>query len=272
MFGLNPTEFNRRAWDNIARSNRRWFTPASADQIRSARGGDFSIRLTGSKSIPQDWIDHVRDKRILAVGAGGGHQGPVLAAAGAIVTVADISENQLDLDRRVADQHDLDLETVCVDMANLDGFPSDAFDMVINPCSINFVSDPLPVWRGVARVLRNNGVLISGLIQPVNYLFDEVARDRGDLKVRFKIPYSDLDLPEEERDRTIGPERPIEFGHSLTRLIGGQLEAGFWLTDIMEDVWGGSDVLSKHISTFVATRSVLLDGSQKISAQFDQGH
>ncbi|WP_149499543.1 class I SAM-dependent methyltransferase [Roseiconus lacunae] len=253
---LDATDFNRRAWDNIARSRHRWFTPAPADQIVQAKAGEFSIRLTACKQIPQDWLGDIRGRRILALAAGGGHQGPILAAAGASVTVVDISEGQLEIDQRMADEHDLDLQTTRCDMADLGHFDDASFDMVINPCSVNFAPDVRPIWHETARVLRDGGVMIAGLIQPVNYLFDETARDDRKLTVRFQIPYSDLDLPDDERDRTIGPERPIDFGHTLTDLIGGQLDAGFHLTAIMEDTWGGDDVLSEHIATFLATRSI----------------
>lgn len=253
---MDSTEFNRRAWDNIATSRHRWFSAATGQQIDAARDGDVSIRLTATRPIPQNWIGDVGGTRILALAAGGGHQGPILAAAGARVTVVDLSEGQLEIDRRLAAEHNLELDTIRADMTDLSVIASESFDVVINPCSVNFVSDVRPVWREAARVLSPRGVLITGLMQPVNFLFDPVKRDRGKLKVRFRIPYSDLDLPPEELEQTIGPERPIDFGHSLTDLIGGQLDAGFMLTDIMEDVWGGDDALSDRISTFLATRAV----------------
>lgn len=253
---MDIRQFNRAAWDAIATSRHRWFTPASDDEIESARRGDFSIRLTATQPIPRSWLGRIERQRVLALAAGGGHQGPILAAAGADVTVIDFSIEQLNLDRQLASRHRLALETIQADMADLSAVPADSFDLVINPCSVNFVPDVRPVWQSVARVLRPGGVLIAGLMQPVNFLFDAVKRDRGKLEVRFEIPYSDLDLPEEERERTIGRERPIDFGHSLTDLLGGQLDAGLVMTDLMEDGWGGQDVLSDHIATFLATRAV----------------
>lgn len=253
---MNPTEFNRDAWDGIATSRHKWFAPCTKAEVDSAREGSFDLRLTACRKIPRDWVGEVSGKRILALAAGGGHQGPVLAAAGAIVTVADFSAQQLAIDQQVADENGLNLETVCCDMAELSELDDESFDMVINPCSVNFVPDVRPVWRHASRVLRNEGVLIAGLMQPVNFLFDAVKRDRGELAVRFKIPYSDLDLTEQEQAETLGPERPIDFGHTLTDLIGGQLECGFCMTHFFEDGWGGDDVLSDHIATFIATRSV----------------
>ncbi|MCA9136329.1 MAG: class I SAM-dependent methyltransferase [Planctomycetales bacterium] len=253
---MDSNRFNRDAWDKIATSRHRWFTPADARQIDAARRGDFSIRLTATKPIPPPWIGDVRGKKILALAAGGGHQGPILAAAGADVTVLDFSQCQLAIDRKMASEHSLEIQTIQADMANLVDLDDCCFDLVINPCSVNFVADVRPVWREAARVLKPGGVLVAGLIQPINFLFDPVKRDRGKLKVRFRIPYSDLDLPPDELEQTIGPERPIDFGHSLTDLIGGQLDAGLMLTDIMEDGWGGDDPLSDRIATFLATRAV----------------
>lgn len=253
---MDATQFNRQAWDNIARSPHRWFTPATDAEIQAAREGDFQLRLTATKQIPKSWYTPVAGKRILALAAGGGHQGPILAAAGASVTVVDLSEGQLDIDRELSETHQLGIETVHADMADLGMLPSEGYDLVINPTSVNFVPDVRPVWNETARVLRPGGVLISGFIQPVNFLFDAVKRDKGKLKVRFRIPYSDLDLPEEERERTLGPERPIDFGHSLTELLGGQLDAGLMITNLLEDGWGGKDELSERIATFMATRSI----------------
>jgi hypothetical protein len=38
-------------------------------------------------------------------------------------------------------------------------------------------------------------------------------------------------------------------------LIGGQLDAGFRLTALFEDRWGGNDPLSQKIDVFLATRA-----------------
>ena len=168
----------------------------------------------------------------------------------------DFSEKQLEIDQRVAKENGLSLQTVQGDMRELTCFATGQFDLIVNPCSVNFCPDVRPVWEEAFRVVRTGGALLAGLINPINYLFDAQAMEKGKFVVRHKIPYSDLDLPKQERDETLGPERPIDFGHSLTELIGGQLDAGFVLAEMFEDRWGGNDPLSEKIDVFLATRAV----------------
>jgi SAM-dependent methyltransferase len=251
----DSVRFNRKAWDNIALSNQ-WFSPASTADISQARGGEIHIRLTATKRVPRSWLRSIAQKRVLCLAGGGGHQGPILAAAGAVVTVFDFSQEQLAIDARVAKENGLSIRTVEGDMRDLSCFADGAFDLIVNPCSLNFCPDVRPVWSESYRVLRSGGELLSGLINPVNYLFDSVAMEKGEFVVRHKIPYNDWELPQSDRERTLGPERPAEFGHSLTDLIGGQLDAGFQLVSMFEDRWGGHDPLSDYMNVFIATRAV----------------
>ena len=48
----------------------------------------------------------------------------------------------------------------------------------------------------------------------------------------------------------------VQFSHTIEEQIGGQLKAGFVLTDIYED-YNAEEILSeKHIPTFIATRAI----------------
>jgi hypothetical protein len=107
-------------------------------------------------------------------------------------------------------------------------------------------------------VLRPGGVLLAGFMNPDVYIFDLQAQDRGDLVVRHTLPYSDIDnLPADELERLIERDHVVEFSHSLEQQIGGQLKAGFVLTDMFEDQDNAfpSAGLSRHMPTLFATRA-----------------
>lgn len=250
----DPVAFNRRAWDQVASAGDEFYLAATAREIERARQGDWKVSVTAQKPVPREWLDPVAGKNMLLLGSGGGQQGPLLAAAGACVTVVDLSTEQLNRDRRIAAREGLDIRTVACDMANLSDFECEEFDLILNPCSVCYCSDVEPIWKECYRVLRPGGDLITGWINPVYYLFDAAAMDRGELTVRHRIPYSDFDLSESERQRLLG-DRPREYGHRLDALIGLQLKAGFRLIGFYEDTWGGKDRLSEFINLFGATRA-----------------
>ena len=107
-------------------------------------------------------------------------------------------------------------------------------------------------------MLRSGGVLLAGFCNPILYLFDQELADEGVLQVRHKLPYSDLaSLTDAERTAYIDDLQPLEFGHTLTDQIGGQLDAGFVITGFYEDNWPGM-TLNEFTPTYIATRSVKL--------------
>lgn len=244
---------NEEAWDAIADQGDALFFAVTPQEIAAARLGDFRIRLTPTRPVPMDWMAPVAGKSVLLLAGAGGRQAPLLAAAGADVTVVDVSQRQLQRDRQLADEHDLNIETIRGDMADLSMIAADQFDLIINPCSVIYCPDVLPIWRESWRVLKPGGRLMTGFINPLWYLFDQEKMDRGKLKARHAIPYSDLKLPAKKRARLLGPDRPSEFGHTLTDLIGGQTDAGFRIVGFYEDRWGDEDRLSELSDVFIAT-------------------
>jgi SAM-dependent methyltransferase len=247
--------YNRRAWDRQVERGNRWTVPVGPEEVARARRGDWRLVLTPTRPVPADWFPSLLGLDVLCLAGGGGQQGPILAAAGANVTVLDNSPEQLAQDRLVADREGLALETVLGDMADLSLFPDARFGLIVHPVSNVFVPDVRPVWREAFRVLRPGGSLLAGFMNPVQYLFDDMALDRGELRVAHRIPYSDLDSPtEEERARLLEEGRPLEFGHTLGDQIGGQLAAGFLLTGFYEDI-DPESVLGERIPSYIATRA-----------------
>jgi 2-polyprenyl-3-methyl-5-hydroxy-6-metoxy-1,4-benzoquinol methylase len=64
----------------------------------------YPIVSLNTKPVPRGWFPDLNGCDVLCLASGGGQQGPVLAAAGANVTVFDISSRQLAQDRLVAER------------------------------------------------------------------------------------------------------------------------------------------------------------------------
>ncbi|HZX03582.1 class I SAM-dependent methyltransferase [Kribbella sp.] len=254
----DPVAHNRAAWDKYVQEGNEWSTPVSTADVERARLGDWSVVLIGHEPVDRSWLPaDLTGKDVLCLASGGGQQGPILAAAGARVTVFDNSPGQLGQDELVAARDGLDLRTVLGDMRDLSAFGDAAFDVVFHPVSNLFVPDVAPVWRECFRVLRPGGTLLAGFLNPDAYLFDdEILEERGELVVVHKLPYSDVtQYSAEERAAKFGADAPLEYSHTLTDQLGGQLAAGFVLTRFAEAPHQ-SNASAEYLSHYFATQAI----------------
>ena len=232
----NIAAYNRRAWDNQVAKGNRWTIPVTPEVIASARNGVWDVVLTPQRPVPESWFPDLHGLDLLGLASGGGQQAPVLAAAGANVTVLDNSRQQLEQDQVVARRDGLQITSVLGDMRDLSCFESERFDVVFNPCSVSFIPEVQSVFDEAWRVLRPGGVLMCGFVNPVRYVFDEDDLENGRLTVRHALPYADsTHLSPDEQDKLLRAGEPFIFSHSLEELIGGQLKSGFVLRDLYED-------------------------------------
>ena len=183
---MDIRSYNREAWNReVEGGQNRWSQPVSPEIIARAKQGEFSILLTENIPVPVRWFPRLKGADVLCLASGGGQQGPVLAAAAANVTVFDNSPAQLKQDQHVAERESLPLRTVEGDAADLSTFADESFELVFNPCSTVFMPDVRAVWRECARVLRPDGILMTGSMNPVHYVFDLYKADEGTLEVAF---------------------------------------------------------------------------------------
>jgi SAM-dependent methyltransferase len=252
---MDITAHNRAAWDREVEQGGEWTRPVSAERVAAARRGEwvnFPL-LTEIKPVPRAWFPaDLSGVAVLCLASGGGQQGPILAAAGARVTVFDNSPKQLAQDRWVAERDGLSITTVQGDMADLSVFADGSFDLIVHPPSNCFVPDVHPVWREAYRVLRQGGRLLAAFLNPVEFTFEDEPFEQGIFEVRRPLPYSDLDHLSVEAEQQLDSSDMLEFSHTLEELIGGQLEAGFVLTGLYEDRRANHPV-AKYLASYIAT-------------------
>lgn len=236
-------EQNRRAWDERA-GRGDWHTETARDEdFRDPLGVVDDCRWLGG---------NVHGKRVLCLAAGGGKHSVLFAAAGAVVTVVDISPAMLDQDRRLAVARGLAVRTVEASMDDLSMFAEASFDVVIQPVSTCYVPDVLVVYREVARVTALAGIYISQHKQPASLQADVLAVPRG--YVLSEPYYRTGSLPPVMEGCLHREAGTVEFLHRWEELVGGLCRAGFVLEDLIEPRHGDRQAETgtfKHRSAFV---------------------
>lgn len=252
-------QHNASFWDQEALEQKPWSQPVSQAIIESAKQGNWAVHIT-KRPLSRNWLPQdIKGKNILCLASAGGQQAPVLAAAGANVTVYDISEQQLAQDQYVAKRDNLTLVTMQGDMADLSKISDNTFDYIINPISNLYIPDVNPVWRECYRVLCEKGVLLASFYNPILFVFDRdiALEQQGLTRPKYTIPYSDMDsLTQECYQEKIKKGEAVVFGHSLMDQINGQLEAGFKIAGFYEDEHPNPRFLiEQYMPTMMATKS-----------------
>jgi len=252
MSGQNYTSINAKAIDRLVENGWEWGTPISHDDYIKAKNGEWNVLLTPIKFVPKNWFPDFKGIKLLGLASGGGQQMPIFASLGAECTVLDYSDKQLENEKLVAEREGYKIEIVKADMTKPLPFDHNTFDVIFHPVSNIFIEDVYHVWNECYRVLKSGGILLAGLDNGINFLFDD---DEKSLEVTNKLPYNPLKnkLLMEEREKNCDS---IEFSHTLEEQIGGQLKAGFILKDLYEDYNNAGLLKDYNIPTFIATKVV----------------
>lgn len=247
---MHYTDINAATIDRWVDEGWEWGKPIDHETFLRARHGDWSVLLTPTKPVPHEWFGDLRGKKLLGLASGGGQQMPIFAALGAECTVLDYSLRQLESERLVAEREGYPIRIVRGDMTRRFPFDDGEFDIIFHPVSNCYVKDVLHVWRECARVLKKGGVLLSGTDHFVNYLVDD-----DEERIVNRLPFDPLADPEQLKQLEES-DCGVQFSHTLTEQITGQLRAGFTLLDLYEDTNGSGRLHELNVPTMLAMRSV----------------
>ena len=243
---MHYADINARTIDRWVEEGWEWGIPISHEEYLAAKAGRLSLLLTPTKPVPRDWFPDLAGCRVLGLASGGAQQMPVFAAHGAVCTVLDYSPRQLQSEREVAAREGYDIEIVRADMSQPLPFADGSFDMIFHPVSNCYIEKVEPVWRECFRVLKPGGVLLAGVDNGINYLFDE-----ENPALARPLPFNPL-LDEELYRKSIEQNDGIQFSHTTEEQLRPLLRAGFSLLDLYEDTNGYGILERFHVPTFLA--------------------
>lgn len=249
----NYTNFNSKTWDKWSNENDVWTLPITHEAFVEAQNGKLEVFLTPCKPVPQEWFPPLARKKILGLASGGGQQCPIFTARGANVTVFDYSANQLKSETDVAEREKYKIELVKGDMSKKLPFDNDTFDVIFHPVSNCYIQDVESVWNECFRILKKNGILLAGFSNPMVFLFKNMLTGEFGNQVINKLPVDPLKDNTEDELKQISETDGIQFSHSLETQIGGQLRAGFRITDLYEDYHNEGEPFAP---TYIATRAI----------------
>src|SRR5215475_329264 len=128
--------------DEIARYNReRWRALAAANALYTRPRLDLDKQTARELVDPASAFGDLKGKRVLCLAGGGGRQSAAFGLLGAEVTVVDLSPEQLERDRQMAQHYNLAITLLEGDMRDLSALAQSSFDIVYQPYSLNFVPD-----------------------------------------------------------------------------------------------------------------------------------
>ncbi len=215
-------EHNRKAWDALVRDRQRFTRPAPDSDFADPLATVDGCRWLGPS---------IAGRRVLCLASGGGRQSALYAAAGALVTVVDISAEMLALDRQVAAERGLDVRTVQASMDDLSALPMAGFEIVIQPVSTCYLPDVSAVYREVARVTAPDGLYVSQHKQPASLQADVAPSARG---YELVEPYYRAGPLPEVLGSAHREPGTLEFLHRWEQLLGEMCRAGFVIEDLIE--------------------------------------
>ncbi len=247
---MNYTDINASTIDRWVDEGWEWGKPIDHETYLRALRGDWDVLLTPTKPVPHEWFGELKGKKLLGLASGGGQQMPVFAALGAECTVLDYSERQLESERLVSEREGYPIRIVRADMTRRFPFEDGEFDLIFHPVSNCYVKDVQHIWRECARVLKKGGALLSGTDHFVNYLVDD-----DEERIVNRLPFDPLEDPEQMK-QLADSDCGVQFSHTLTEQIAGQLKAGFTLLDLYEDTNGSGRLHELNVPTMLAMRAV----------------
>ena len=213
---------NKKRWNAAAES---WARGADSRGIWKRCPEEPWLGL-GKKAL--EHLEDISGKRVCVLGSGDNQAVFALAGLGALVTSVDISQNQLDIAQRRAEELGLKITFQQADVIDLSVFGDDTFDIVYTGGYVApWVSNLDTYYSEAVRILKPNGRFIVDEYHPFRLIWE----------------YSEDDLTIEHSYLDRGPFEYFSTEHILSR------ESGEYVNYVFH--WTVSDYINAVLKTGV---------------------
>ena len=224
-----------RVWDEASEA---WmsFVREGKDYYRDELNNPATFRLIGN----------IREKRVLDLACGEGHNTRILAKKAATVTGVDFSEKMIETAREKEAEENLGITYIASDAADLKDLPSNSFDLVTCFMSMQDIEHLEDAVSEVARVLKNDGRFIFSIPHPC---FEQIVKDTKGWGWRNKSAARTQEETELEKgeyfnnvkyeihwtmERLTQPFKTISFHRTLTDYSQALFQNGFHISRLLE--------------------------------------
>jgi ubiquinone/menaquinone biosynthesis C-methylase UbiE len=202
-------------------------------------------------------LGSVKGKKILEIGCGGGQNSIAFAKQGAIATGLDLSEEQLEFAKKLAERERVNVEFIKGDMADMKGIESNNFDIVYTACAVCYA--PIEkTFKEVCRVLKKNGLFIFSEIHPFYNLFS--YSDFTLEKSYFNTGYSENDWWYEQNGKNL-KAISAGFSYKVSDYHNVLIESGFKIEKVLEPEPVEKDEVSDYTQDYPLERLKMIPGT-----------
>jgi len=239
---------NEKIWDQLSRNG------VLCSQPKSNLTAEIAYEYINRHG---HYEDSIKGKHVLCLASGGGQQSIAFALLGAVVTVVDFSEEQLEKDKFVADKYNKEIRIIKSDMRHLSFAKNEEFDVVYQPYSINYIPRTRQLFDEVARVIKPSGYYDLMFHNPFvhgswkdgcwenEWREDELWKGKG-----YPIwqPYIDghpIQTEDPNWNFTNQDQQPVsinspqEYKHTMSTILNGLISRGFTILQFTEEVGSG---------------------------------
>lgn len=223
---------NERHWEWVVKKRAGCTVPwldLDPDLLRLYASGDLEpVPERLDEIYPANILAEVEGKDILCLASGGGQQSAIFSLLGARVTVLDLTEGQLDGDKKAAAYYGYEITTIQGDMRDISRLADESFDLVYQSNSMAWIPDVRQVYSGVVRVLRAGGVYRVDFTNPATEFVDWTSWDGEGY--RITVPYAErVEHPEGN-----GEKDYIQFRHYMADIFNGLIAEGLSIRQVQD--------------------------------------